>query len=68
MWIIISIVLAITCMWLIKVNKDLVERNYRLIKDNLVKEINVIKLDQEERPITEEEVEKLKKVLQDKED
>lgn len=55
-------------MWLIKVNKDLVERNYRLIKDNLVKEINVIKLDQEERPITEEEVEKLKKVLQDKED
>lgn len=68
MWIIISIVLAITCMWLIKVNKDLVERNYRLIKDNLVKEINVIKLDQEERSITEEEVEKLKKVLQDKED
>lgn len=55
-------------MWLIKVNKDLVERNYRLIKDNLVKEINVIKLDQEERSITEEEVEKLKKVLQDKED
>ena len=32
MWIIISIVLALTCMWLIKVNKDLANRNEYLIR------------------------------------
>ncbi|WP_323710537.1 hypothetical protein [Mammaliicoccus lentus] len=31
MWIIISIVLALTCMWLIKVNKDLVRTNEELL-------------------------------------
>ena len=67
MWIILTIVLAINSMWLLKLNKDLVDRNKRLIRDSLVKEISVIQLDQD-RTITEEEVEKLKKVLEDKED
>ena len=66
-WVGISIVLAFTSMWLLKLNKDLVDRNNRLIRDSLVKEISVIQLDQD-RTITEEEVEKLKKVLEDKED
>ena len=66
-WVGISIALAFTSMWLLKLNKDLVDRNKRLIRDSLVKEISVIQLDQD-RTITEEEVEKLKKVLEDKED
>lgn len=32
MWIILTILLAITCMWLIKVNKDLANRNEYLIR------------------------------------
>ena len=67
LWIILTIILAINSMWLLKLNKDLVERNKRLIRESLVKEISVIQLDQD-RTITEEEVEKLKKVLEDKED
>ena len=31
MWIILTILLAITCMWLIKVNKDLVRTNKGLL-------------------------------------
>lgn len=67
MWIILTIILAVNSMWLLKLNKDLVDRNKRLIRESLVKEISVIQLDQD-RTITEEEVEKLKKVLEDKED
>ena len=67
MWIILTIILALNSIWLLKLNKDLVDRNNRLIRDSLVKEISVIQLDQD-RTITEEEVEKLKKVLEDKED
>lgn len=32
MWIILTILLALTCMWLIKVNKDLANRNEYLIR------------------------------------
>ena len=67
LWVSISIILALNSMWLLKLNKDLVDRNKRLIRESLVKEISVIKLDQD-RTITEEEVEKLKRVLEDKED
>ena len=67
LWVSISIILALNSIWLLKLNKDLVDRNNRLIRDSLVKEISVIQLDQD-RTITEEEVEKLKKVLEDKED
>ena len=67
MWIILTIILAINSMWLLKLNKDLVNRNKRLIRESVVKEISVIQLDQD-RTITEEEVEKLKKVLEDKEE
>ena len=67
LWVSISIILALNSIWLLKLNKDLVDRNKRLIRESLVKEISVIKLDQD-RTITEEEVEKLKRVLEDKED
>lgn len=35
MWIIISIILAINSMWLLKLNKDLIERNDELIARNI---------------------------------
>lgn len=34
-WIIISIILAINSMWLLKLNKDLIERNDELIARNI---------------------------------
>lgn len=39
MWIIISIVLAINSMWLLKLNKDLVDRNNELITRNIMKSL-----------------------------
>ena len=32
MWIILTIILALTCMWLMKVNKDLTNRNEYLMQ------------------------------------
>ena len=39
MWIIISIVLAFTSIWLLKLNKDLVERNEELIATIVIKDM-----------------------------
>lgn len=39
MWIIISIVLAINSMWLLKLNKDLIERNDELIATIVIKDM-----------------------------
>ena len=38
-WVGISIVLAFTSMWLIKLNKDLVERNEELIATIVIKDM-----------------------------
>ena len=40
LWIIISIILAFTSMWLLKLNKDLVERNEELIAMIVIKDMN----------------------------
>ena len=39
MWIIISIILAVNSMWLLKLNKDLVERNEELIATIVIKDM-----------------------------
>lgn len=39
LWIIISIILAINSMWLLKLNKDLVERNDELIATIVIKDM-----------------------------
>lgn len=39
MWIIISIILAINSMWLLKLNKDLIERNDELIATIVINSI-----------------------------
>ena len=40
LWIIISIILAFTSMWLLKLNKDLIERNDELIAMIVIKDMN----------------------------
>lgn len=40
MWIIISIILAINSMWLLKLNKDLIDRNDELIATIVINSIN----------------------------
>ncbi|WP_239748965.1 MULTISPECIES: hypothetical protein [unclassified Mammaliicoccus] len=63
MWIIISIILAINSMWLLKLNKDLIERNKYLIRrEETNKTINGLVFE----PMTQEDIEKLKETLQDK--
>ena len=39
MWIILTIILAINSMWLLKLNKDLVDRNNELIARNIMKSL-----------------------------
>ncbi|MCJ1774681.1 hypothetical protein [Mammaliicoccus sciuri] len=39
LWIIISIILAINSMWLLKLNKDLIERNEELIATIVIKDM-----------------------------
>lgn len=39
LWVSISIILAITSIWLLKLNKDLVERNEELIATIVIKDM-----------------------------
>ena len=39
LWIILTIVLAINSMWLLKLNKDLIERNDELIATIVIKDM-----------------------------
>lgn len=39
MWIIISIILALNSMWLLKLNKDLIDRNDELIAMIVIKDM-----------------------------
>ncbi|MFP4878694.1 hypothetical protein ACLFLH_07040 [Mammaliicoccus sciuri] len=69
MWIIISIVLALTCMWLIKVNKDLADRNNELIARNIIKSLTEREEEMPTEPATNQQKELLKKHFSsDKED
>lgn len=65
MWVIISIVLAINSMWLLKVNNDLANRNeylIRQVKTNRLKNGLVLE------PMSDEQIDKLKKAWQDEMD
>ena len=39
MWVLLTIILAITSIWLLKLNKDLVERNEELIATIVIKDM-----------------------------
>lgn len=55
MWIIISIILAINSMWLLKLNKDLIERNEYLIRQMRTEGLK-------NAPFSDEKIEVLEKI------
>ena len=65
MWIIISIVLAINSIWLLKLNKDLANRNEYLIRQVKTNSLtNGLLLE----PMSDKQIDELKKTWQDEMD
>ena len=65
MWIILTIILAINSMWLLKVNKDLANRNEFLIRQVKTNSLtNGLVLE----PMTDKQIDELKKAWQDEMD
>ena len=65
LWIILTILLAITCMWLIKVDKDLANRNEYLIRQVEANRHNSGLIFE---PMSNEQIDELKKAWQDEMD
>ena len=61
MWIILTIVLAFTSIWLLKLNKDLVERNNELIARNIMKSLTEREEKIPLKPLTSKQKELLNK-------
>ena len=65
MWIILTIILAINSMWLLKLNKDLANRNEYLIRQVKTNSLtNGLVLE----PMSNEQIDELKKAWQDEMD
>ena len=65
MWIILTIILAINSMWLLKLNKDLANRNEYLIRQVKTNSLtNGLVLE----PMTDKQIDELKKAWQDEMD
>lgn len=65
MWIILTIILAINSMWLLKLNKDLANRNEYLIRQVKTNSLtNGMVLE----PMSDEQIDELKKAWQDEMD
>ena len=65
MWIILTIILAINSMWLLKLNKDLANRNEYLIRQVKTNSLtNGLVLE----PMSDEQIDELKKAWQDEMD
>ena len=65
MWIILTIILAINSIWLLKLNKDLANRNEYLIKQVKTNSLtNGLVLE----PMTDKQIDELKKTWQDEMD
>ena len=65
MWIILTIILAINSMWMLKLNKDLANRNEYLIRQVKTNSLtNGLVLE----PMTDKQIEELKKTWQDEMD
>ena len=65
MWIILTIILAINSIWLLKLNKDLANRNEYLIRQVKTNSLtNGLILE----PMSDEQIEELKKTWQDEMD
>lgn len=57
MWIITSIILAINSMWLLKLNKDLIERNNELIARNIANSLTNEDIKISIKPLTDKQKE-----------
>ena len=65
MWIILTIILALNSIWLLKLNKDLANRNEYLIRQVKTNSLtNGLVLE----PMSDEQIEELKKAWQDEMD
>ena len=65
MWIILTIILALNSIWLLKLNKDLANRNEYLIRQVKTNSLtNGLVLE----PMTDKQIEELKKAWQDEMD
>ena len=65
MWIILTIILALNSIWLLKLNKDLANRNEYLIRQVKTNSLtNGLVLE----PMSDEQIEELKKTWQDEVD
>ena len=65
MWIILTIILVLNSMWLLKLNKDLADRNEYLIRQVKTNSLtNGLVLE----PMSDEQIEELKKSWQDEMD
>ena len=65
MWIILTVILAINSMWLLKLNKDLANRNEYLIRQVKTNSLtNGLVLE----PMSDEQIDELKKTWQDEMD
>ena len=65
MWIILTIILALNSMWLLKLNKDLANRNEYLIRQVKTNSLtNGLVLE----PMTDKQIDELKKTWQDEMD
>ena len=65
LWVSISIILALNSMWLLKLNKDLANRNEYLIRQVKTNSLtNGLLLE----PMSDEQIEELKKTWQDEKD
>lgn len=65
LWAGVSIILALNSMWLLKLNKDLVERNEELIARNIVNSLENKDIEIPIKPLTDKQREMIDRWLND---
>ncbi|RIN99059.1 hypothetical protein [Mammaliicoccus sciuri] len=68
MWIIISIILAINSMWLLKLNKDLIRTNDKLIARNIMNSLTNRNIEIPIKPLTAKQRKMVDRLLDDSEE
>lgn len=68
MWIIISIILAINSIWLLKLNKDLIDRNDELIARNIMNSLTNRDIEIPIKPLTDKQKEMVNRWIDDSEE
>lgn len=68
LWAGVSIILAVNSMWLLKLNKDLVERNEELIARNIINSLTNEDIQIPIKPLTDKQKEMLDRWIDDGEE